>query len=208
MIRWVRPSNLSPCLTPFGKYTQGFVCLNLIYKSSLWLTECVLSHPVGGLLGAHPHTHTHTHLWPSKASPSAGGMICNRTTCLPPVRHRNTSRPSFDFVVLLHHPALDVLQPRPVDTHAESERGLGVWVASGAMLLAERDQNVHGHVSYEIVECVSLTRKRRNPFPVCRWVLCRIWIWSWIIVNRAGKSSRNIRSPIERLVGNLEESCI
>lgn len=97
-------------------------------------------------------------------------------------------------------------------TLTQRERGLGVRVALGAMLPAERDQNVHGHVSYEIVECVSLPGsesrllmfgKRRNPFPVRRWVLCRIWIWSWISVNRAGKSSRNIGSLIERLVGKL-----
>lgn len=94
----MRPSNLSPCLTPFGKYTQGFVCLNLIYKSSLWLTECVLSH-CGGLLGAHPRTRTYGR---PKPPPSAVGMVSNRATfaICPPQKHR---APIF---FLLLHPAL------------------------------------------------------------------------------------------------------
>lgn len=47
----------------------------------------------------------------------------------------------------------DILQPRPVDVH--TDRGLGG--TSGAAPLAERDQNVHGHVGYEVLECGSLT---------------------------------------------------
>lgn len=146
MIRWVRPSNLSPCLTPFGKYTLGFVCLNLIIKSCLWLTECVLSH-CGGLFGAHPRTRTDGR--PKPPPCSAGGSVALESrhvfAICPPQKHR---RPSFDSVFLLHHPAPDVLLPRPVEAAAESEAlAFGWHVTSGAMLPAERAQNVHGHVS-------------------------------------------------------------
>lgn len=110
----------------------------------------------------------------------------------------------------------DVSQPRPVDVH--TDRGLSR--TSGAALLAERDQYVHGHVGYEILECGSLTSSGSPLLPfgrvgardaeasgkwwkmskhfssLLRWVLCHAWSWFWISVNRTlWQESGKCRQP-------------